>query len=174
MPAALEKSLNASNAHKFKAKLIVEAANGPTTMEAEKILLDRGIHLLPDILCNAGGVTVSYFEWLKNLDHVRPGRMQRRWEEKTKHNLLDVIQDATGLPSERFPRKELLEGAKEIDIVYAGLEEIMSTATEEVVNTALNKNVDLRTAAFINAIQKMHQFYEFTGINWSDPIAILF
>ena len=121
--------------------------------------------MLPDILCNAGGVTVSYFEWLKNLDHVRPGRMQRRWEEKTKNNLLDVIQEATGLPPDRFHRKELLEGAKEIDIVYAGLEEIMSTATEEVVNTALSKNVDLRTAAFMNAIKSMHVFYEISGIH---------
>ena len=72
---------------------------------------------------------MSYFEWLKNLDHVRPGRMQRKWEEKTKDNLIDVIQQATGIPIERFDKNLLLEGAKERDIVYAGLEEIMSTAT---------------------------------------------
>jgi glutamate dehydrogenase (NAD(P)+) len=99
----------------------VEAANGPTTLEGEQILLKKGVQFLPDILCNAGGVTVSYFEWLKNLDHVRPGRMQRKWEEKTKKNLIDVIQKATGLPEERFDRKALLSGATELDIVYAGL-----------------------------------------------------
>ena len=79
IPAALEKSVNANNANKFQTRLIVEAANGPTTLEGEEILTKRGIQFLPDILCNAGGVTVSYFEWLKNLDHVRPGRMQRKW-----------------------------------------------------------------------------------------------
>ena len=79
IPAAMEKAINKNNAHKFSAKLIVEAANGPTTMEAEQIMLSKGHHFLPDILCNAGGVTVSYFEWLKNIDHVRPGRMQRKW-----------------------------------------------------------------------------------------------
>lgn len=80
MPAAFEKTINISNADKFNAKLIVQAANGPTTLEAERIMLQKGHQFLPDVLCNAGGVTVSYFEWLKNLDHVRPGRMQRKWE----------------------------------------------------------------------------------------------
>jgi glutamate dehydrogenase (NAD(P)+) len=122
IPAAFERSININNAHRFETKLIVEAANGPTTMEGERVLINKGIQFLPDILCNAGGVTVSYFEWLKNLDHVRPGRMQRKWEEKTKKNLLDVIVKATGLPEERFDRKALLEGATELDIVYAGLE----------------------------------------------------
>ncbi len=78
IPAAFEKSVNKNNANKFNCKLIVEAANGPTTIEAEKILLSRGVKFLPDILCNAGGVTVSYFEWLKNIDHVRWGRLLRK------------------------------------------------------------------------------------------------
>lgn len=98
IPAALEKAINVNNANKFQTKLIVEAANGPTTLEGEEILINKGIYFLPDILCNAGGVTVSYFEWLKNLDHVRPGRMQRKWEEKTKDNLINVIQQATNVP----------------------------------------------------------------------------
>jgi glutamate dehydrogenase (NAD(P)+) len=78
VPAAFEKSVNRNNAEKFNCKLIVEAANGPTTIEAEKILLSRGVKFLPDVLCNAGGVTVSYFEWLKNMDHVRWGRLLRK------------------------------------------------------------------------------------------------
>lgn len=164
IPAALEKSININNADRFNTKLIVEAANGPTTLEGEQKLIQKGVHFLPDILCNAGGVTVSYFEWLKNLDHVRPGRMTRKWEEKSKKNLIDVIIKATGLPEERFDRSELLEGATELDIVYAGLEEIMSSATNEVIATALDKKIDLRTAAFVNAINKIHEFYSITGI----------
>ena len=80
-------------------------------MEAEQIMLDRGHQFLPDVLWNAGGVTVSYFEWLKNLDHVRPGRMQRKWEEKSKQNLISVICKATGLTEDKFDKNLLLEGA---------------------------------------------------------------
>lgn len=80
IPAALEQTLNAGNADRFNCKIIAEAANGPTTMKAEDILVAKGVKFLPDVLLNAGGVTVSYFEWLKNLDHIRPGRMTRRWE----------------------------------------------------------------------------------------------
>lgn len=83
--------MNKNNAGKFNCKIIAEAANGPTTMAAEKILLSKGIVFLPDILLNAGGVTVSYFEWLTNLDHIRPGRMTRRWEERSKYKLLEAI-----------------------------------------------------------------------------------
>ncbi len=125
-------------------------------MEAEKILLSKGVKFLPDVLCNAGGVTVSYLEWLKNLDHVRPGRMQRKWEEKTRENLLEVILEATGMSPDQVDKKLLLEGAKERDIIYAGLEEVMSSATNEVINTAREKKLDLRMAAYVNGIRKIH------------------
>lgn len=134
-------------------------------MEAEKVMLAKGHQFLPDVLCNAGGVTVSYFEWLKNLDHVRPGRMQRKWEEKSKENLVSVILKATGLSEQKFDRTQLLEGATEKDIVYAGLEEIMSSSTNEVIKTSLNRNVDLRTAAYINAINRLDEFYAVTGVH---------
>lgn len=91
--------------------------------------------------------------------------MQRKWEEKAKDNLLSVIQQATNIPAERFDRSLLLEGATEKDIVYAGLEEIMSTATQEVITTALAKNIDLRTATYVNAINKLHEFYHISGIH---------
>lgn len=165
IPAAIEKSVNAGNAHRFECKLIVEAANGPTTLEAEKILLARGVKFLPDVLCNAGGVAVSYFEWLKNMDHVRPGRMQRKWEEKTRENLIEVILEATGLNPEQVDKKLLLEGAKERDIIYAGLEEVMSSATTEVINTSREKKLDLRMAAYVNGIRKIHEFYTLAGIS---------
>ena len=118
---------------------------------------------MPDILCNAGGVTVSYFEWLKNLDHVRPGRMIRKWEEKTKQNLIDVILAAGNIDPSKIKTEDLLEGATEKDIVYAGLDEVMSSATDDVISISLEKNVDLRTAAYILAINKVHEFYEVAG-----------
>lgn len=90
--------------------------------------------------------------------------MQRKWEEKSKENLVSVILKATGLSEERFDRTQLLEGATEKDIVYAGLEEIMSSSTNEVIKTSLNRKVDLRTAAYINAIMKLDEFYAITGI----------
>lgn len=119
-------SINKYNAHRFECKIVVEAANGPTTMEGEKICTAKGIRFLPDVLLNAGGVTVSYFEWLKNLEHVIPGRMQRKWEEKTKQNLLEVISQATGI---QVDQSLLLAGASEKDIVLAGIEEVMTQAT---------------------------------------------
>lgn len=102
IPAAFEQTVNKFNADKFNCKIVSEGANGPTTMAAEKIMNKKGIVFLPDILCNAGGVTVSYFEWLKNLDHMRPGRMTRKWEEKSKRQLLKVITQITGLKLEQF------------------------------------------------------------------------
>ena len=96
MPAALESVLTAENAPRIKAKIILEGANGPTTPEADPIFREKGILVIPDIYCNAGGVTVSYFEWLKNLSHVRFGRMQKRHEQANELSMLKAIEQATG------------------------------------------------------------------------------
>jgi glutamate dehydrogenase (NAD(P)+) len=122
IPAAVEKSLHKDNASRIKAKVIGEAANGPTTVLAEQILLEKGAVIVPDLILNGGGVTVSYFEWLKNLQHVAPGRLSKRWEEQSKKLLYQAIMgnDAD------LKTIEHLKGATEKDIVYSGLEEIMS------------------------------------------------
>jgi len=91
IPAAKEKVINKFNASKINCKIMAEGANGPTTMAGEEILVNKGVIIFPDILLNAGGVTVSYFEWLKNLEHVRPGRLSKRWEEKGKLALVKLI-----------------------------------------------------------------------------------
>lgn len=164
IPAAVEKSVNKFNADKFKCKIMAEAANGPTTLAGEEILQSKGVLILPDILLNAGGVTVSYFEWLKNLDHMRPGRMIKKWEEKSKLNLLQVIKEQTKLAINIEERhKDLLRGPGEVDIVYSGLEEVMCSAVEETKDTSKNLGVSLRIAAYVNAINKVHLTFEESG-----------
>lgn len=125
-PCASDGSINMHNAPHIKAKVIIEGANGPTTFSADEILTQRGVVVIPDMLANVGGVTVSYFEWLKNLDHIAPGRMTKKHQEQQKNNLLKML-------GYRFPDNspilKNIQGAKEIDIVYSGLEEIMINAT---------------------------------------------
>jgi glutamate dehydrogenase (NAD(P)+) len=111
------------NARKLQCHVVIEAANGPTTFEGDRILNERGIMVIPDILINTGGVTVSYFEWLKNLEHISPGKMTKKYEEKSKLRLLHAV--GVKVP-ETSPLARNLEGAKEIDLVHSGLEEIMT------------------------------------------------
>lgn len=125
-PCANDGTLNANNADWLKAKVVIEGANGPTTFAADNILKSKGVQVIPDMLANVGGVTVSYFEWLKNLDHVSPGRMTKKNQEQQKKNLIKML--GYKFP-ENSPIMQSLQGAKEIDIVYSGLEEIMVTAT---------------------------------------------
>lgn len=166
IPAAKEKALNKENAHKIQCKILAEAANGPTTRNAEKILEQNGIMIWPDILCNAGGVTVSYFEWLKNLEHVRPGRLIRRWEEKGKYSLLAIIAEKTGVAHDlSADQRHSLRGPSELDIVYSGLEEIMCTAVQETIATAKRLNVSYRIAVYVNALNKLHIVYQDSGIS---------
>lgn len=121
IPAAVEKSIHKVNAPKLQCKAIFEAANGPTTFAAEEILIDRGIIVSPDLLTNGGGVTCSYFEWLKNLQHVAPGKMTKKFEEQQTKKILEMVGVDT--------TKTAISGASELDIVYSALDEIMTSST---------------------------------------------
>jgi glutamate dehydrogenase (NAD(P)+) len=167
IPAALENQINKDNAPKVKAKLIVEAANGPVTPEAEEILLQKGALIIPDIYINAGGVTVSYFEWLKNLSHVRFGRLEKRYEQSMNNKIMDLIDSANTTGRLTNIQREILNtGASEVDLVYSGLEETMITAYDEIRKNYRNIEgvKDLRTAAFVTAIQKIVLSYTSLGI----------
>lgn len=165
VPAALENQINESNAANIKAKIIAEAANGPVTPEAEAILLEKGCLVIPDMYANAGGVTVSYFEWLKNLSHMRFGRMQKRFESNRYELLVDLVLKMTGKELSPLERKVLTFGADEVDLVRSGLEETMITAYNGIRDTKKRKNIkDLRTAAFVYAIEKIGSDYTALGI----------
>jgi glutamate dehydrogenase (NAD(P)+) len=166
VPAALENQITAENAPNIKAKIIGEAANGPITNVAEEILLKKGILIIPDVYLNAGGVTVSYFEWLKNLSHMRFGRMEKRFNQNQFDSILDVISDQTGKPVSVRDRKIIAKGADEIDLVRSGLEETMITAYQQIreIKARKRKIEDLRTAAFVNAIMKIGNDYQNMGL----------
>ena len=166
IPAALENVINASNAGRIQAKIIGEGANGPLTPEADEILAQKGVIVIPDMYLNAGGVTVSYFEWLKNLSHVRFGRMDKRFAENQYGSILHTVEDLTGKRVTERERKVLLHGPDEVDLVYSGLEDTMITAYHEIREAylSLDKKVDMRTAAFTVAINKVGGSYEELGI----------
>jgi glutamate dehydrogenase (NAD(P)+) len=164
VPAALENVITGSNVDRIKAKIIVEGANGPVTADASEKLLARGVLLLPDIYTNAGGVTVSYFEWVKNLSHMRYGRMEKRFEERSNERLLEAVEHLTGKHFTASDRSRASEAAGEEELVNSGLEETMIAAYAELRAIQREKNVDLRTAAFINAIGKVAMAYTQRGI----------
>eukprot|EP00744_Colponema_vietnamica_P000599 GILI01001050.1.p1 GENE.GILI01001050.1~~GILI01001050.1.p1 ORF type:complete len:513 (+),score=175.48 GILI01001050.1:70-1608(+) len=163
IPAAIEKSLHKDNAGRINAKIVAEAANGPTTPFAEDIMEAKGILILPDLLMNAGGVTVSYFEWLKNISHVRFGRLTKKWEEHSKNRLMDLIENKSG-GEHSAARADAMAGPTERDIVYSGLEETMITAVEQTRATARKLGVNYRTAAYYNALKKIEQCYKDGGL----------
>jgi glutamate dehydrogenase (NAD(P)+) len=166
IPAALENQLTAENAPRVKAKIVAEAANGPTTAEAERILLDRGVLIIPDIYLNAGGVTVSYFEWVKNLSHVRFGRVGKRYEEAAFERMLSAVERATGRLFSDEDRRKIARGPDEIDLVNSGLEETMISAFQQIRELWRRdpRIKDLRTAAFFNALNKVATTYLELGI----------
>ncbi|MBK9103047.1 MAG: Glu/Leu/Phe/Val dehydrogenase [Saprospiraceae bacterium] len=166
VPAALENQITTENAKKVKAKIIAEAANGPVTSEAADILATKGVVRLPDMYRNAGGVTVSYFEWLKNLSHMRFGRMEKRFQENSLSNLLSTVERLTGQNVSSREKDVLTHGADEIDLVRSGLEDTMVNAYDEIRETLKRKkNIeDLRSAAFVVALNKISGDYVRLGI----------
>jgi hypothetical protein len=166
IPAALENVIHEGNASKIKAKIIGEAANGPVTAEADDILTDMGVMIVPDMYLNAGGVTVSYFEWLKNLSHVRFGRLQKRFEQGSNSRIVEAIEELTGKKLNAVEVDKIIKGPDEIDLVRSGLEETMINSYHAIRNewksNAACKN--LRTAAFVVAINKIASDYLALGI----------
>lgn len=166
IPAALENVINGDNAPRIKAKIIGEAANGPLTPDADEILALKGVIVVPDMYLNAGGVTVSYFEWLKNLSHVRYGRMEKRFTENMNHHILGQMEELTGKNVSVKEREFIMHGADEVDLVRSGLEETMIGATREIMEIwNSNANIpDMRTAAYVCAINKVATSYAELGI----------
>jgi glutamate dehydrogenase (NAD(P)+) len=166
IPAALENVINGENAPRVKAKIIGEAANGPLTPDADEILAAKGALVIPDMYLNAGGVTVSYFEWLKNLSHVRYGRLEKRFSENQNMNIVEQLEKLTGQKVSSDIRHKLIAGADEVDLVRSGLEETMIGATHEIIDTWKKHPgiKDMRTASFVVAINKVGTSYTELGI----------
>ena len=166
IPAALENVINGENAPRVKAKIIGEGANGPLTPEADEVFIEKGTLVVPDMYLNAGGVTVSYFEWLKNLSHVRYGRMEKRFTENLNAHILGTIEELTTKKVSSRQREFIMHGPEEADLVYSGLEETMITATHEIMNLwKSNPQIpDMRTAAYVVAINKVATSYAELGI----------
>ncbi len=171
VPAALEGVINLSNAERIKAPLIIEAANGPVTAGADDVLRKKGTVIIPDMYANAGGVTVSYFEWVKNLSHIRFGRMQRRQEE-ARHELIvrelerldRYLGDAWSM-SPDFKAK-YLKGADELELVRSGLDDTMRIAYQAMSEVWHDRDDvdDLRTAAYIVSIDRVAKSYRAKGL----------
>jgi glutamate dehydrogenase (NAD(P)+) len=166
IPAALENVLTKDNAPRIKARIVLEGANGPTTPDAETIFRERGLLVIPDVYANAGGVTVSYFEWLKNLSHVRFGRLEKRLEEADEARFVRALEMLTGKTLSDDERRMLVHGADEQDIVNSGLEETMVVGYQGI-REAFKQNPDLgdlRAAAFRTAIDKIARSYLDLGV----------
>jgi len=165
IPAALERQITAENAPRVRARIVAEAANGPIDPEGERVLLERGVFLIPDIFLNSGGVTASYFEWVKNLSHISFARMTKRQQEISNRRFIEMIEQ---VPWRRFSpseRESLTEGPSEIDFVYTALEETIAVSYEQIWNLWKKRELpDLRTAAYLLAIERIGNCYLSQGI----------
>ncbi|MEM9171785.1 MAG: Glu/Leu/Phe/Val dehydrogenase [Pseudomonadota bacterium] len=165
IPAAIEGSINGGNAEFVKARVILEAANGPVTANADTVLREKGVAIIPDMYANAGGVTVSYFEWVKNLNHIRFGRMQRRQEEKKSMDLIRELERATGQALAPEFKERFSHGSDELDLVRSGLDDTMRSAYSRMREFKLSKNIeDLRTAAYCVSLTDIAKSYESAGL----------
>ncbi|MDP4034313.1 MAG: glutamate dehydrogenase, partial [Pseudorhodobacter sp.] len=166
IPAALEGVIHKDNAARIQAPLIIEAANGPVTFGADEILREKGVVIIPDMYANAGGVTVSYFEWVKNLSHIRFGRMQRRAEESRSRIMVEELERLSadqGLGWTLSPdfKEKFLTGSDELALVRSGLDDTMRTAYQAMRKVWHERDDvdDLRTAAYIVSISRVAQSY---------------
>lgn len=171
IPAAMEGVINLANAANIQAPLIIEAANGPVTAGADEILREKGCVIIPDMYANAGGVTVSYFEWVKNLSHIRFGRMQRRQEENRHQLLIDELERLSsdaGVGWQLSPdfKQKYLRGAGELELVRSGLDDTMRVAYQSMRDVWHERDdvSDLRTAAYIVSIDKVASSYRAKGL----------
>ena len=166
IPAAMEGVITAVNANSVKAKIIVEAANGPITYSANEILREKNCLIIPDLYANAGGVTVSYFEWVKNLGHIRFGRLQRRQHERQMLNMVNAIENMVGNPFPQDVLKEIIDGPTELDLVRSGLDDVMREGYQVISERwHSDKRVpDLRTAAMMIALERIASSYESLGL----------
>jgi glutamate dehydrogenase (NAD(P)+) len=165
IPAAKENVIDESNAKEIKAKLIVEAANGPITFEADEILNKRNVTIIPDIMANAGGVAVSYFEWIRNIRHIRFGRLEKRRNAFQFETLIAAIETMTGKDMPEKFKEQFIEGANEIDLVRSGLDDMMREAYQKVRQSMIeNKIPNLRTAAYKVALDRIAISYDSIGL----------
>jgi len=166
VPAALENQITEENIHRIQAKIIAEGANGPTTPGAAAAFIKNGGLIIPDMYCNAGGVTVSYFEWLKNLSHIAFGRMDRRYTETANLNIVNMVEAVTGGSLTADQRKIIVKGASEGELVNSGLEDTMIRSYHEIREVFVNnpKINSLRTSALVSSINKIAVAYQNMGI----------
>ena len=171
IPAALEGVINLENAAKIKAPLIIEAANGPVTAGADDILRKNGCVIIPDMYANAGGVTVSYFEWVKNLSHIRFGRMQRPQEEARHEMVLREFENLSNAMGDKWSlspgfKKQYLRGAGELELVRSGLDDTMRSSFQSMREIWHERKdvTDLRTAAYLVSIGKVAASYQTKGL----------
>jgi glutamate dehydrogenase (NAD(P)+) len=165
IPAALEAVITEENADRIRAPLIIEAANGPISAEADRILSERGHTVIPDLFANAGGVTVSYFEWVKNLSRIRFGRLQRRQEEARNQAFLEQLESIVPGTIGASERNFLKSGAQEIDLVRSGLDDTMRAAYVAMRNKRIAERgeIDLRTAAYMVALERIVNVFNHFG-----------
>ncbi len=165
VPAALQEVIHVGNVARIQARIVAEAANGPTTAAADRVLVERGVLVIPDIYTNSGGVTVSYFEWLKNLNHVSFERMTKRWDEKLAEHLCEVLERVTGKPLTLPDRAAIAVAPSERDLVLSALENTMAQSYAAIRHVWKDRELpDLRSAAYLLAIDKVARVYEALGI----------
>lgn len=166
IPAALESQITLENADRIQAKLIVEAANGPITYGADEVLNKKGIIIIPDAYANAGGVTVSYFEWIRNISHIRMGRMQKRHDETHGLQMASMLEELTGSKISDNLKNKVAHGADEQELVCSGLDDTMRTAYQQIRESLLSNDDihDLRTASYVTSISKIARSYLDIGI----------